>query len=315
MILSRLFHLGRYRCCRTLFQAPLRTHIQLAMLRRQPLHLTLKNGKPLSIRKPRSFRHVFNQWLTTKHPHSLDTTPDGAVQFTHDKLHITLRPDSGDEYVFQEVFLDDTYQLQGIQNSLDTVVDLGANIGLFSLFVSQQARRVIAVEANPENFDLARHNVENNHLERHVTLVQAAVSGTTRERLRIYSSGMSGGHSVHQHLAGRWPNDNESVVHSIRLADLFEEHAIQRCSLLKCDIEGGEYDVIENTPLSVLNRVDRFLIEAHPESGDRPWRGIHDLCGKLRAAGMRIELTFTGPQTVMLEACKSNQTSPRLAAA
>lgn len=314
MLLGRLFHPGRYRRCRALFQAPLRAHIQLALLRRQPLNLTLRNGKSLSIRKPRSFRPLFKRWLTSEQPHCLDTTPDGAVQFDCDGLHIALRPDSGDEYVFHEVFHQDVYKLESIQSPLDTVVDLGANIGLFSIRAVQHASRVFAVESNAENFDLARRNVEANGLEHRVTLIQAAASGTSGNLLRIYSSEMAGGHSVHQHLAARWPNGTESRVPSISLADLFEKHAIERCSLLKCDIEGSEYDVFQHAPLTVLSRVDRFVIEAHPESGDRPWRGLHDLCGKLRAAGMKINLEFTGPQTVMVEACKSAKPKLQVAA-
>lgn len=309
MLLSRLFHPGRYRRCRALFQAPLKSHIQLAILRRQPLNLVLRNGKSLSIRKPRSFRHLFNLWLTEEQPRSLDATPDGAVVFDCDNIQITLRPDSGDEYIFQEVFLDDVYGIETLGHRLDTVVDLGANIGLFSLRIAQHARRVIAVESNAENYNLAARNLENNGLEHRVKLIQAAASGVSGKDLRLYSSGMTGGHSLHPHLAARWPGGKESQVCSISLADLFEEHAIEHCSLLKCDIEGSEYDVIESAPLAVLSRVDRFLIEAHPESGDRPWRGLHKLCGKLRAAGMKIHLEFSGPQTVMLEARRSAQSS------
>ncbi len=307
MNLSRLLNPGRYRRCRTLFRSPLRTHIQLAILRRQPITLTLRDGRKLTIRKPRSFRHILNGWIDEEQPPSLDVTPEGAVSFDYDGFHLTLRPDSGDAYVFREVFIDDVYQLNALLGPLDTVVDLGANIGLFSLRAARQARRVVAVESCAANCDLARRNLARNGLEDRITLVEAAATGESQAHVRLHLSQHAGGHSLQRHLAVRWPNDAVSLVRAISLADLFDEYRIQRCSLLKCDIEGSEYAVIERAPLEILQRVERFLIEAHPGRDDRPWHGLHNLCGKLRAAGMRLRLEFTSSQTVMIEATSTRQ--------
>ncbi len=315
MVLNRLLHPKRYRRCRTLFRAPLRTHLQLAMLRRRPLTLTLRDGRELTIEKPRSFRHILNCWISEEQPPGLDVTPEGAVTFDYEDFRLTLRPDTGDAYVLGEVFVDDVYQLNTLPQELDTVVDLGANIGLFSLRVARRARRVVAVESCAANYELARRNLAQNGLQERVTLVEAAATGEFDAKVRLHLSQNSGGHSLHQHLAARWPHDEVSLVQPISLASLFDEHRIEHCSLLKCDIEGSEYAVIEHAPLAVLRRVERFLIEAHPTSVARPWHELHNLCGKLRAAGMRLRVEFTSSQTAMIEACSTRQSIRLLSAA
>lgn len=318
MILNRLFQPRRYHRCRALFRSPLKTHVQLALLRRRPITLALRSGQELTIEKPRSFRRIFNCWLGDTAPPSLEVTLEGTVSFQYDDFQLTLRPDRGDEYVFGEIFCDDVYQLNLLSRPLDTVVDLGANIGLFSLRIARQAQRVVAVESCPDNYKLAHRNITVNGMKERVKLIQAAASGKSGNNVRLHHSRNAGGNSLHEHLAARWPSEGESLVRTISLADIFEEHHIEHCSLLKCDIEGSEYAVIEQAPLNILKRIERCLIEAHPQCGDRPWRGLHHLCGRLRAAGMRLRLEFTSSQTVMLEASQTKLPAvptPLLAAA
>src|SRR5215467_5564969 len=55
-----------------------------------------------------------------------------------------------------------------------TVLDVGANIGIYSLLAAKRAARVFAIEADPENARLLRHNIEINGFGEKVTVLELA---------------------------------------------------------------------------------------------------------------------------------------------
>jgi FkbM family methyltransferase len=81
--------------------------------------------------------------------------------------------------VYREVFEEDVYFQHGIQiDDGDTVVDVGANIGMFVLRVLRMpiAVRVVAVEPMPPTFAALEKNVQaHGRADAHVSLVHAAV--------------------------------------------------------------------------------------------------------------------------------------------
>src|SRR5262249_23239199 len=67
------------------------------------------------------------------------------------------------EYVYKEIFEDQCYLRHGIRlRDDDTVVDIGANIGLFSLFVMSRCKnsRIFACEPAPAVYDLLKANCD-----------------------------------------------------------------------------------------------------------------------------------------------------------
>ena len=72
-----------------------------------------------------------------------------------------LRTVGGDFFVLHEVFGSGCYDLPFSSSNLRTVVDLGANVGLTTLYLASKApeARFICVEPAPGNADLLRRNV------------------------------------------------------------------------------------------------------------------------------------------------------------
>src|SRR4030095_6755761 len=67
------------------------------------------------------------------------------------------------KYVYKEIFEDQCYLRHGIRlRDGDTVVDIGANIGLFSLFVMSRCENatIYACEPAPELYDLLKANCD-----------------------------------------------------------------------------------------------------------------------------------------------------------
>jgi FkbM family methyltransferase len=142
-----------------------------------------------------------------------------------------------------------------------TVVDIGAHIGLFSIFASRtlHARRIISVEPDPANFKLLSKSISANHVE-NATLVMAAVADESGER-RIYTNpSNTGGHSFYARGAP------SRLVGAISLTELFKSSGVSECSLLKMDCEGAEMEILESAPDELLRIVSAISLEYHLEA-------------------------------------------------
>ena len=123
----------------------------------------------------------------------------------------------------------------------DTAVDIGANIGLYTLFFSKlvgATGKVIAFEPDPENFDVLKKNIELNKIT-NVTLVQKGVSNKN-ETMKLYKSHASGAHSLVRNA--KWQKDTYTDIQTITLDDYFKGEKID---MIKIDTEGFELEVID----------------------------------------------------------------------
>ena len=126
-----------------------------------------------------------------------------------------------------------------------------------------QADRVIAVEPAAANFELARLNCGQSAWGQRIVLHKTAVAARSGS-LRLYlSEGNRGGHSLCRDHAARWLAAGWEDVPAVSLGELFRREGIERCALLKCDVEGAEFEIFESVPADVLARIDRILMEVH----------------------------------------------------
>jgi len=131
------------------------------------------------------------------------------------------------------------------------IVDLGADIGVFSMLASQhEATRIIAVEPNDDNAHILSENIYNNNLERITTIVEKAV--TNRNGVVPFTR-----NSADSKVGG------EDEVQSVTLTALFTENKIDKVDFLKCDIEGSEYSIFNNLSIEMLNKIKYIAIEFH----------------------------------------------------
>lgn len=290
MKLRDLVSLRRYRRCRRLFRSPLKAHLQIASARRRPLSLELLRGGSLSVADARGCRGMFN-WILEGPTDPLPiTVENGLVAFNHQGARIALRPNSEDFFVLKEIFLDDVYRLNALEGPLGTVIDLGANAGLFAVRVAPLAARVICVEPVAANLEIARQNVTRIGAHDKVTFCKCAVTGASGKTARIFlSAGNTGGHSVRQEHAARWKAAGHEDVPTLTLADLFARHRVRRCCLLKCDVEGSEFEIFHSTPPEILARIDRIALEVHLTSADWNLEQLGRLREKLESAGFRVD--------------------------
>ena len=168
--------------------------------------------------------------------------------------------------VFPEIFINNVYEPDGIVISPKSViVDLGANVGFFTCKIAQQRKeaRIIAVEAMAENCEILRRNIQRNSFK-NITVVNSAIAGSIGSIDIPFYYTPTGECRV----TSATPADTDihnAKIPTTTVEEIFSKHSIDRCNLLKIDIEGHEYATIYSTPDAVLSRIDQIAMEWHNE--------------------------------------------------
>jgi len=121
-----------------------------------------------------------------------------------------------------------------------TFVDIGANVGLYSLFVAAcagQRARILAIEPQPGILDRLRFNLAANP-EAAVTVLPVAVADRDGEIALVLDTSDSGGTHIEKQAASR--AGGAVRVPCRTLLALAREAAFERIDALKIDVEGAE---------------------------------------------------------------------------
>jgi FkbM family methyltransferase len=128
----------------------------------------------------------------------------------------------------------------------DVAIDIGANIGYYSLLMSRKVGprgKVYAAEPSPSIRARLEHNIAINNLQ-NVVVLPYGISNKAEERYLQLSSSDNSGESrfvddpTEKNLEGKLPLR--------RLVDLVPAEALARASLVKVDVEGMEVEVLED---------------------------------------------------------------------
>ncbi len=208
------------------------------------------------------------------------TTPAGAV------FHV--RPDSEDcETVFSYWTPGKVgYDVEGFGISDgDTVMDIGAHIGVVSIHMATAAKnvKVYALEPFPENYALLRQNIRENNLVGTILPYELAVSHATGKRELFTCTDRADGHTFYPHKDFRF--GRPTAVDSTSLTEFLSREAIEEVDFLKMDAEGAEYDVFLEGDISFLDKVSRIAAECHP---CHPKYGVGDIVTILKESGFQV---------------------------
>jgi FkbM family methyltransferase len=142
----------------------------------------------------------------------------------------------------------------------DTIVDAGANIGLFSLWIARTCPgcRVLAFEPFTENFQLLEANLAASRI-RGVEAIPAGLAGEIGCGVMRDGGIRSLDHRLE--VVGNKTAD-DSGVRTISFSEVLRL-AGGSVNLFKCDIEGSEYELIQHAEPHELRAVSRYAIEYH----------------------------------------------------
>lgn len=171
-------------------------------------------------------------------------------------VDLWLRPGSGDLFVFHEVFLSECYRLPQLwRDGVATIVDLGANVGLTTLFFTTYFPHAayICVEPDPDNALLLQRNLS--FLGPQICIVEGAVSGQPGEVLFSNDRPSWGNAIDRQRQQGR-------RVCCYSMHEIVALSPTGNIDILKVDIEGEEQQVFRDSG-DWLSYVGLIIIELH----------------------------------------------------
>jgi FkbM family methyltransferase len=139
----------------------------------------------------------------------------------------------------------------------DTVFDIGANVGFYTLLASVltgPTGTVVAFEPLPRNVELLQRHLRLNE-RNNITVMIAAVGnsmGTARFAPHPYSNAM-----------GRIDDGGSVEVPLVSLDGLMESGSIALPSVVKIDVEGAEFDVLQGAAQLVARAQPAILLATH----------------------------------------------------
>ena len=179
----------------------------------------------------------------------------------------------------------DAYQLRQIQWNSDSehhIIDIGANVGVTALLLSQIPKaKITCYEPDPGNCRHLRRNIELNKIS-NVKVIQAAVTSVNGTEEFQTDEESTGGHIVRGRSATKG--------HKIKVSSTTLQSAVVQCSsdviaLLKCDCEGGEYDIIQQITPDLASRIRNVTVEIHDLDQTR---NLHMISAHLSSLGYRL---------------------------
>jgi len=162
-----------------------------------------------------------------------------------------------------------------------TFVDVGANVGGYSVRACKIGARVIAVEPDPDNYRVLKLNLELNQCtSAHVLNIAAG----SREEIRQLYQGDKGAPSGYTLEQGEGIRKVKCPIEAKPLdAAILPLLSDEWVDLLKIDVEGLEVEVIKGA-LNLLKRTRYVIVEVIPSTKSK----IHEVLDLLRPLGFRL---------------------------
>lgn len=158
-------------------------------------------------------------------------------------------------YIFDEIFLKGVYDVQ--PPNVETILDVGANTGLFVVRAKQRwpKAKVVAFEPEPANYEALCETIKRNGL-RGVTAVNAAIAAA-RGSITLYRHPRNiGGHStVHRH------SGDSLQVPCQTVSDALSLFPGGRCDFMKVDCEGAEESIFRSLDAQLAVRIGMIIYE------------------------------------------------------
>jgi FkbM family methyltransferase len=202
---------------------------------------------------------VFKNWYKLVFPFNRVFTGVQKVKLRNGKSAYVRGVRSMDLNIVRDVLGSEEYQLDYITLPDNAVViDLGGNIGTFSMEIHRQfpTAQLIAYEPFPSNVEMFKLNAP------FATVIQKAAgakTGTVR-----FESG-------NNFVGLRVIKQGGIEVASVSLDEITKD--FERVDLLKIDIEGSEYDVLNAASSQTFNKIQHIIMETHDMPGfdDLAW--------------------------------------------
>lgn len=190
------------------------------------------------------------------------------VSFSNLKFYVESREEF---FILNEVFIENDYNIS-ISDEF-VVIDIGANIGIASLFFSTlpAVKKIYAFEPVTETFKQAQYNLElNQDIHKVVTFKNLGLGNKEKKEKFIYNKSFKGNTGVRGFESPSYNEEDDLLEIEVQInksssefLKIINENKDEKI-VVKMDCEGAEYEIFENLfATSIINSVDIFILEWH----------------------------------------------------
>jgi FkbM family methyltransferase len=161
-----------------------------------------------------------------------------------------------------EIFIKEIYNPINLRiNPGDTVVDIGANIGVFSLYASHcSASKIYAIEPLLENIQSIKINFKKNNFN-NIKIINAAVSDKNGFS-KLYFGDLDSHGLLFDHVFKEKLTEYRNV-RTLKLDTIISDYGINHINFLKVDCEGSEGYILKSIKKDTWEIIDKIAIEYH----------------------------------------------------
>lgn len=143
------------------------------------------------------------------------------------------------------------------------VLDIGANIGVFSLWAQKKGAVVTSYEPGISTYDCLKRNCAGRAIATHHAAVVGEPRPGGRVDLYVHDERSTRNTLVGHEIGTGRPLSEKVSVPAVPIADVMSEPV----DLLKVDVEGAEFEVFEHATDEQLRRAERIVLEFHRSVG------------------------------------------------
>ena len=161
---------------------------------------------------------------------------------------------------FWEIFVENSYEKFNKINAGDTVLDIGANVGIFSVkaaLIAGPNSKIVAIEPEPRNLTLLKFNTK---LFKNILIIPTAV-GNISDKIDLNIHFTSGGHFIANN-ANLNKNYKKISVSIEKLDNIIAKLNLDLIDFVKIDVEGWEIEVLKGVK-NFLKNIKFFAIASY----------------------------------------------------
>ncbi len=171
---------------------------------------------------------------------------------------VYLRSKTYDSNIFYQIFIDEELEIS-YKGPIKTILDLGGNIGLSTLFFLRKfpQAKIVTVEPASDNFDLLTKNTEQ------YPNVQRLKVGVYSKDCTLYLVDIGEGEASYRVLEDAGTYRVMDTISCVSISTIRKNFQLDHIDLLKMDIEGSEEACVVNAQIDWLFDTTYFMVEIH----------------------------------------------------
>jgi FkbM family methyltransferase len=183
---------------------------------------------------------------------------------------------------YEEFFIDGIYDSYDLDNC-KVVFDIGANVGLWTKYIlSRNAKKVYCFEPNKKALLHLEKSLKN---DKNITIIDKAIYKENAS-LKFY---INEENSLISSLIAESGHSPSYDVSAITLEEAIKNSNEEKIDLIKIDVEGVEFGIIDTLSKEIVEKIDSFLIEYHDFYFENGMGKVENMIKKLKELGFKVE--------------------------